>query len=169
MFYLAYEPLSEGVSFSVCSSQVLFSISQKLIQRQLVNYTEILKWLRDILVCRNTFLQKHSANANLGNNKTICIHIKLEVSLYSWNHTSKTFLFCKVLVLIMSKFVNLILRNYVLDFRLYFLCTCGALTLTRYWLACPAFTCCVRRQTLGVGQTRWRWPRFCPTIMFMLT
>jgi hypothetical protein len=31
------------------------------------------------LVCRNIFLQKNSASANIGNNKTICIHIKLEV------------------------------------------------------------------------------------------
>lgn len=38
------------------SSQVLFSISQKLIQHQIVNYTEILKWLREILRCRNAFL-----------------------------------------------------------------------------------------------------------------
>ncbi|XP_011426816.1 neurofibromin isoform X4 [Magallana gigas] len=82
-----WNPESPINTFWDVSSQVLFSISQKLIQRQLVNYTEILKWLRDILVCRNTFLQKHSANANLGNNKTICIHIKLEVVffMYLWS------------------------------------------------------------------------------------
>ncbi|KAJ8312996.1 hypothetical protein KUTeg_010369 [Tegillarca granosa] len=36
---------------------------------------------------RNSFLQKHSTNANLGNNKTICIHIKLEVVffMYLWS------------------------------------------------------------------------------------
>jgi len=39
------------------SSQVLFSISQKLIQHQIVNYTEILKWVREVLRCRNAFLQ----------------------------------------------------------------------------------------------------------------
>ena len=31
------------------SSQVLFSISQKLIQHQIVNYTDILRWLREVL------------------------------------------------------------------------------------------------------------------------
>lgn len=36
------------------SSQVLFSISQKLIQHQIANYTDVLKWLKEILICRNT-------------------------------------------------------------------------------------------------------------------
>ncbi|CAL1527010.1 unnamed protein product, partial [Lymnaea stagnalis] len=71
------------------SSQVLFYISQRLIQHQIVNYTEILKWLREILVCRNRFLQKHSANANMGSNIPVCrqAHIKLEVVffMYLWS------------------------------------------------------------------------------------
>ena len=64
-----------------CSSQVLFSISQKLIQHQIYNYTEILKWLREILICRNNFLQKHKDYAYVGSNIRICrqAHIKLEV------------------------------------------------------------------------------------------
>ena len=37
------------------SSQVLFSMSQKLIQHLIVNYTDVLKWLRKILECRNQF------------------------------------------------------------------------------------------------------------------
>lgn len=48
------------------SSQVLFSISQKLIQHQIANYTDVLKWLREILICRNTFLQRHKDYANVG-------------------------------------------------------------------------------------------------------
>ncbi|XP_021368387.1 neurofibromin-like isoform X2 [Mizuhopecten yessoensis] len=82
-----WNPESPINTFWDVSSQVLFSISQKLIQRQLINYTEILKWLREILVCRNSFLQKNSANASVGNNKTICIHIKLEVVffMYLWS------------------------------------------------------------------------------------
>ncbi|KAL5015709.1 hypothetical protein ScPMuIL_005298 [Solemya velum] len=71
------------------SSQVLFSISQKLIQHQIINYTEILKWLRDVLICRNSFLNKHSANANVGSNIPVCrqAHIKLEVVffMYLWS------------------------------------------------------------------------------------
>ncbi|KAK2156732.1 hypothetical protein LSH36_206g01021 [Paralvinella palmiformis] len=71
------------------SSQVLFSISQKLIQHQIMNYTEILKWLRDILVCRNHFLQKHKDYVNVGSNIPICrqAHIKLEVVffMYLWS------------------------------------------------------------------------------------
>lgn len=66
----------------LCSSQVLFSISQKLIQHQIINYTDILKWLREILVCRNEFLAKHKDYANMGSQIAICkqAHIKLEVS-----------------------------------------------------------------------------------------
>ncbi|PVD31241.1 hypothetical protein C0Q70_06653 [Pomacea canaliculata] len=71
------------------SSQVSFYISQRLIQHQIVNYTEILKWLREILICRNRFLQKHSANANVGSNIPVCrqAHIKLEVVffMYLWS------------------------------------------------------------------------------------
>ncbi|KAG0717114.1 Neurofibromin [Chionoecetes opilio] len=73
------------------SSQVLFSISQKLIQHQIANYTEILKWLREILVCRNAFLLRHKdyANCNIGAHIAICkqAHIKLEVVflMYLWS------------------------------------------------------------------------------------
>ncbi|XP_073994395.1 neurofibromin 1 isoform X2 [Rhodnius prolixus] len=71
------------------SSQVLFSISQKLIQHQIVNYTDILKWLREILVCRNEFLSHHKDYANVGSHIAICkqAHIKLEVVffMYLWS------------------------------------------------------------------------------------
>lgn len=64
------------------SSQVLFSISQKLIQHQILNYTDILKWLREILVCRNEFLSRHKEYANVGSHIPICkqANIKLEAS-----------------------------------------------------------------------------------------
>lgn len=71
------------------SSQVLFSISQKLIQHQIANYTDVLKWLKEILICRNTFLQRHKDYANVGSQITICrqAHIKLEVVffMYLWS------------------------------------------------------------------------------------
>ncbi|XP_055612148.1 neurofibromin isoform X5 [Uranotaenia lowii] len=71
------------------SSQVLFSISQKLIQHQIANYTDVLKWLREILICRNTFLQRHKDYANVGSQIAICrqAHIKLEVVffMYLWS------------------------------------------------------------------------------------
>lgn len=46
---------------SVClsSSQVLFFICKKLFGHQLINSTEILKWLREILICRNKFLLRN--------------------------------------------------------------------------------------------------------------
>ncbi|RZF46611.1 hypothetical protein LSTR_LSTR002943 [Laodelphax striatellus] len=71
------------------SSQVLFSISQKLIQHQIVNYTDILKWLREILICRNEFLSRHKDYANVGSHIPICkqAHIKLDVVffMYLWS------------------------------------------------------------------------------------
>ncbi|CAH1153410.1 unnamed protein product [Phaedon cochleariae] len=68
------------------SSQVLFSISQKLIQHQILNYTDILRWLKEILICRNAFLSKHKEYANLGSSIAICkqAHIKLEVVFYMY-------------------------------------------------------------------------------------
>jgi hypothetical protein len=74
--------LQHFVHVCSCSSQVLFTISQKLIQHQIMNYTDILKWLRDILMCRNAFLFRHKDYANLGSQVAICkqAHIKLEVS-----------------------------------------------------------------------------------------
>ena len=44
---------------SFFSSQVLFLICRKLIGQQMVNGTEVLKWLREILICRNKFLLKN--------------------------------------------------------------------------------------------------------------
>ncbi|KAK2723413.1 hypothetical protein QYM36_001922, partial [Artemia franciscana] len=84
-----WNPESPINTFWDVSSQVLFSICQKLIQHQIVNYTEILKWLREILVCRNQFLQRHREYANVGSSIAICkqAHIKLEVVLfmYMWS------------------------------------------------------------------------------------
>ncbi|CAH2101890.1 unnamed protein product [Euphydryas editha] len=67
------------------SSQVLYNISQKLIQRQISNYREVLRWLRDVLTCRNEFLAKHKEYANVGSQIPICkqAHIKLETFLAS--------------------------------------------------------------------------------------
>lgn len=69
---------------------MLFSISQKLIQHQIMNYTDILKWLREILVCRNAFLSRHKEYANLGSHIAICkqAHIKLEVIIKSLRFAS---------------------------------------------------------------------------------
>ena len=78
------------------SSQVLFSMSQKLIQHLIVNYTDVLKWLRIILECRNQFLKKHREYANVGSQIAICrqAHIKLEVVLfmYLWSIDSEAVL-----------------------------------------------------------------------------
>uniref|UniRef100_A0A3Q0RVP7 Neurofibromin 1 n=1 Tax=Amphilophus citrinellus TaxID=61819 RepID=A0A3Q0RVP7_AMPCI len=85
------------------SSQVLFLICRKLIGQQIVNGTEVLKWLREILICRNKFLLKNKVQshflvhitlvyapvsklecATMGGGIPICrqAQTKLEVSLY---------------------------------------------------------------------------------------
>uniref|UniRef100_W5MBC0 Neurofibromin n=1 Tax=Lepisosteus oculatus TaxID=7918 RepID=W5MBC0_LEPOC len=48
------------------SSQVLFFICKKLIGHQMINSTEILKWLREILICRNKFLLKNKVGRRPG-------------------------------------------------------------------------------------------------------
>lgn len=68
------------------SSRVLFNICQKLIAHQLPNYTELMKWLRQILSHRNRFLQRHKEIATFGSNNKVCkqAHIKLEVVLFMY-------------------------------------------------------------------------------------
>ena len=45
-----------------CSSQMLFYICKKLTSHQMLSSTEILKWLREILICRNKFLLKNKVS-----------------------------------------------------------------------------------------------------------
>lgn len=54
-----WNPSSPIKTFWSISSQILLTISKKLIKHQLSNYGEILKWLREILKLRNIFLSKH--------------------------------------------------------------------------------------------------------------
>ncbi|MED6237242.1 hypothetical protein ATANTOWER_021251 [Ataeniobius toweri] len=50
----------------------------------MVNRTEVLKWLREILICRNKFLLKNKECATIGGGIPICrqAQTKLEVCLY---------------------------------------------------------------------------------------
>uniref|UniRef100_A0A9J8CNN8 Neurofibromin n=1 Tax=Cyprinus carpio carpio TaxID=630221 RepID=A0A9J8CNN8_CYPCA len=68
------------------SSQVLFLICMKLIGHQMINSTEILKWLREILICRNRFLLKNKECATQGSLISISrqAQTKLEVCLYTF-------------------------------------------------------------------------------------
>lgn len=71
------------ITFWDINSQVILSISTKLIQRA-ANYTTVFKWFREILICRNAFLSQYKDNANVGSQVAISkeAHIKLEVSTY---------------------------------------------------------------------------------------
>ena len=65
------DPEKFQIDFMSCPLQVLFSISQKLIQHQIVNYTDILRWLREVLTCRNAFLLRHREYANVGSHVSV--------------------------------------------------------------------------------------------------
>ncbi|XP_050358342.1 neurofibromin-like isoform X3 [Nymphalis io] len=76
-------------TFCDFSSQILYNISQKLIQREIGNYREVLRWLRDVLTCRNEFLAKQKDYANVSSQIPKCkqAHFNLEVVffMYLWS------------------------------------------------------------------------------------
>uniref|UniRef100_A0A1I8HTR9 RING-type E3 ubiquitin transferase n=1 Tax=Macrostomum lignano TaxID=282301 RepID=A0A1I8HTR9_9PLAT len=84
-----WNPAEPMVCFWDISSHVLYTVSQKLIQRQIANYGDVLRWLKDILICRNAFLEKHKELANVGSNENLCRQalIKLEMVffMYLWS------------------------------------------------------------------------------------
>ncbi|KTF96676.1 hypothetical protein cypCar_00009929 [Cyprinus carpio] len=79
-----WNPDAPMETFWDISSQVLFFICKKLFGQQLISSTEILKWLREIPICRNTFLLRNKDRATAGSNIAICrqAQTKLEVCLY---------------------------------------------------------------------------------------
>uniref|UniRef100_A0A6I8QZ54 Neurofibromin n=1 Tax=Xenopus tropicalis TaxID=8364 RepID=A0A6I8QZ54_XENTR len=95
-----WNPEAPIETFWEISSQMLYSICTKLTGHQLLNSTEILKWLREILICRNKFLLKYKVryhtflregggkermeSAAAGSGIPICrqAQTKLEVALY---------------------------------------------------------------------------------------
>ena len=76
-------------TFWSISSQVLFSISQKLVQHQIHNYTDVLKWLREILLLRNMFLLHYKDSAYVGSNIPMAKHAQLKLEIvffvYLWS------------------------------------------------------------------------------------
>jgi neurofibromin 1 len=84
-----WNPEASINTFWSISSQVLFSISQKLVLHQIYEYTSVLRWLREILVLRNAFLLHHKDNAYLGSNIPMAkhAHTKLEIVffIYLWS------------------------------------------------------------------------------------
>lgn len=84
-----WNPESPVNIFWSISSQVLFSISQKLVQHQIQNYTDVLKWLREILKLRNAFLHHYKDNAYVGSNIPMAKHAQLKLEIvffvYLWS------------------------------------------------------------------------------------
>ena len=60
---------------------MLFSVSQKLVSYQILNGTEVLKWLSEVLALRNCFLNKYKDHATVDCNipRTREAQDKLEV------------------------------------------------------------------------------------------
>ncbi|XP_068124580.1 neurofibromin isoform X2 [Hyperolius riggenbachi] len=79
-----WNPDAPVETFWEISSQMIFYICKKLIGHQMLNSTEVLKWLREILICRNKFLLKNKECAAAGSAIPICrqAQAKLEVCLY---------------------------------------------------------------------------------------
>ncbi|XP_077338540.1 neurofibromin isoform X2 [Lithobates pipiens] len=79
-----WNPDAPVETFWEISSQMIFYICKKLTGHQMLNSTEVLKWLREILICRNKFLLKNKECAAVGSAIPICrqAHTKLEVCLY---------------------------------------------------------------------------------------
>ncbi|THD27494.1 Neurofibromin [Fasciola hepatica] len=55
---------SPAQAFWEISPQLLYSIAQKLINRNIPNSCDVLKWLREILICRIHFLEQHCDRLN---------------------------------------------------------------------------------------------------------
>lgn len=85
----AWNPQAPMNTFWDISYQILFSISQKLFQHHIVNYPDILKWLREIFIRRNAFLSQNKHYSNFGSQLPICkqARTKLEVVffMYLWS------------------------------------------------------------------------------------
>ena len=64
---------------------MLFRVSQKLVTHQIVNSTEVLQWLGEVLTLRNRFLNKYKDHATVDANipRTRDAQNKLEVGC--WN------------------------------------------------------------------------------------
>uniref|UniRef100_A0A452UIG5 Neurofibromin n=1 Tax=Ursus maritimus TaxID=29073 RepID=A0A452UIG5_URSMA len=80
-----WNPDAPVETFWEISSQMLFYICKKLTSHQMLSSTEILKWLREILICRNKFLLKNKDSAaGCSGTPPICrqAQTKLEVALY---------------------------------------------------------------------------------------
>ncbi|XP_047661070.1 neurofibromin isoform X2 [Tachysurus fulvidraco] len=79
-----WNPDAPMETFWDVSSQVLYFICSRLISHQQINSTEILKWLREILICRNKFLLRNKKRAATGSSIPMCrqAQAKLEVCLY---------------------------------------------------------------------------------------
>ncbi|XP_071499783.1 neurofibromin-like [Diadema antillarum] len=63
-----WNPEAPIATFWDISSQVLFSVAQKLLTQQIVNTTEVLKWLSEVLSLRNRFLNKYKDHATVDSN-----------------------------------------------------------------------------------------------------
>uniref|UniRef100_A0A8C1XIR4 Neurofibromin n=1 Tax=Cyprinus carpio TaxID=7962 RepID=A0A8C1XIR4_CYPCA len=79
-------PLNHSTELSQEAMEVRLFVSLNLLFGIMINSTEILKWLREILICRNRFLLKNKECATQGSLISISrqAQTKLEVCLYTF-------------------------------------------------------------------------------------
>lgn len=79
----------DGHAFWIISSNVLYSIAQRLTSRHIMNFCEVLRWLKEILICRNNYLKQRRDRLDLTGLPKIWHQalIKLEVVFffYLWS------------------------------------------------------------------------------------
>ncbi len=68
-------PSDSVVAFWEISCQVTYSITIKLFSRKTSNPIQLLKWLREILYYRISFLRKHTSDASQGANSKVSIQL----------------------------------------------------------------------------------------------
>ena len=77
-----WDPINTMIAFWDISCQVTYSITQKLFSRKTTEPLQLLKWLREILYYRTSFLRKHSQEAFLGG-----VNSKVSQQLYTMLET----------------------------------------------------------------------------------
>ncbi|VDP04015.1 unnamed protein product [Soboliphyme baturini] len=81
--------LSSMETFWYINSQVVFTVCQKLLHHQLRNYPDILRWLKQLLMCRNAFLASNRDICNFGASEQLCKQAALKLEticfLYLWS------------------------------------------------------------------------------------
>lgn len=144
---------------------MLFLVCRKLISQQLANGTEVLKWLREILICRNKFLLKNKVRScskiPLTTQTQLCVHLSLPACGFN------------ACVCVFLPHRSRSVPRWVVgspsagrrrpSWRFVFTCSCGVQTPRRCSWPCRVFDTFVRRRTSEALLTKCLSRTFCQT------